>query len=153
MTDQEKLAALRSVFKTGRVMVDHRGALIDAGLIEYVGLGLDPFEHGHHLLTPKGIAEAERLGAADPDTQRLRVWKNRIVEWVIAETPEDATKRLRIHFCEIGEPFAELDTSWTECPADKPLTMDCDDVDRKFTRLPAQWAALQGPGFLGSTEY
>lgn len=148
MTDQEKLTALRAAFKTGRPPESAREVLLAEGLVEERHLG-----HGDSIfsVTPKGLTEAERLGATDPDTQRLRVWKNGVVEWVIAATPEEATRHLQIHLCEIGLPFDDMDRSWQECRPWRSLTMTTNEG--KFTRLPAQWAALQGPGFLGSTEY
>jgi hypothetical protein len=149
VTDIEKLNALRAVFKTGQALPGTREPLMAEGLIEADGGPM--LRWTNVLLTPKGIAEAERLGAADPATQRLRVWKNDVTEWVIAETPEEATAHLAVYIKEIGASPEEMDTEWRECAADKPFTMRAEEGG--FTRLPAQWAALEGPGFLGSTEY
>lgn len=77
----------------------------------------------------------------------LRVWRNDVTDWVIAESPEDATA---IMHAEYGSTYDDED-EWRECPNDKPFTYHGDDGD--ITKTFGEWIAEKGRGFLATTEY
>jgi len=76
-----------------------------------------------------------------------------VTDWVIAESPEDATK---VWEESCGDDYSEDDHgAWVVEPDDAVITMadDWDDTKTtKTTKTCAEWAA-EGRGFLCSTEY
>lgn len=83
----------------------------------------------------------------------MKVWKNDVIEWVIAESPEDAEVVLSETYRKNGDYgyVSEEPHDWVECPMDKEFTLadGADEVTKTF----AEWIAELGRGFLGTTEY
>lgn len=75
--------------------------------------------------------------------------------YVIADSPENASKLLSIHF----GPDPRESTVWIELPADRLLTVRCQLVlnsyafsDISVQKTAAQWVASYGGGFLFSAD-
>lgn len=79
----------------------------------------------------------------------LKVWANDVVDWVIAESPEDADSVCLEH---IGYP-PDDPYEWTELSMDSVITLHMDDGRGTVEKTCADWIAEQGRCFLGSTEY
>lgn len=80
----------------------------------------------------------------------LKVYRNDVTEWVVAESPEDAEKVV----AETGAPPPDDPNEWIECSPDKEWT--CHDFDGKGntkTMTFREWIAHTGRGYLGTTEY
>lgn len=87
----------------------------------------------------------------------LHVYRNRVIEWVVAESPEQALHLLAVYLVEeCGYDPSEVDAQLTQEPDDKMLSMLCDGpdthIEERVTKTCAEWAAEHGPGFLGTTE-
>lgn len=80
----------------------------------------------------------------------LKAFKNGVIEWVIAETPEEATKII-LKTYEV--PLDEVDTDWVECAPEKLFTYNEDDGVTQTTKPFREWIAQKGRGFLATTEY
>lgn len=85
----------------------------------------------------------------------MKVFTN-YTDTVVAESLEDVPAVIEQHYgSTMEEEGWELD-EWHEVPHDKPITI-CNihdrGVDDKETRTAAEWAQLQGRGFLCSTEW
>lgn len=83
--------------------------------------------------------------------EELKVYRNDIIEWVIARSPEDASDLVKEH---AGEPDPDWDTGpWRALPDDDVLTIEDEDLATVVTKTCAEWVASNGRGFLASTEY
>jgi hypothetical protein len=87
----------------------------------------------------------------------LRVFKNDVVDWVIATSREDAIKVVNEHYgfdCEI-----EGGADFIECPMDEDLTIVFEDGVRgngenaEITKTMKEWIEGEGRCFLCSTEW
>ncbi len=95
----------------------------------------------------------------------LKVFHNDVVDWIVAESPEDADKLCLEHY---GECTADYDMEWLEeidsltirfeeeCeirpwPEDHLVTLE--DGVNIVTAMPAAWAKWNRRGFLCSTEW
>lgn len=79
----------------------------------------------------------------------LKVYENDVTEWVIAESPEDAT---RIIEEQMG--FAHDDPpEWAECDLDRVWTLEEGPTGVPISKTFREWIASEGRGFLGTTEY
>ncbi len=84
----------------------------------------------------------------------LHVYRNKIVEWVVAASPEDAAKVLLHHHDGSADP-EELDLKFAQEPDDKLLRIveyDGPGGDNQ-TLSCKEWASINGRGFLCSTEF
>jgi hypothetical protein len=79
----------------------------------------------------------------------LKLWHNDC-EWVVAESPEDATKVMAAHHGNKVGDYDEFSTSWELWGEDRKLTIDEDGSKTVLTG--AEWAA-RGRAYIGSTEY
>ena len=81
----------------------------------------------------------------------MHVYENNVIEWVVAESVDDAKKVLREHYqnWDCGD---EIDLDFKQTPDERVLTRDeCrGDAVRKTA---ADWAKEVGRGFLMTTEY
>jgi hypothetical protein len=84
----------------------------------------------------------------------LHVYANKIVDWVVAASPEDAIAVAREHAKSIGcaDEEADLD-GYVQEPDDKVLKIDWHYNGVKVAKTCVEWAAFNGRGFLCSTEY
>ena len=82
----------------------------------------------------------------------LKVYENGVTEWVIAESPEDATAIMLREGVDWEE---HPEDPWTECNLDTVWTLAADFTDDgKPLALPfREWIERKGRGFLGTTEY
>lgn len=85
----------------------------------------------------------------------MHIYTNEVVDWVIAESEDDANQVLCEQHGYTLEQLADegmlITAQW---PDDKPLTLTEEDAyPAKLTLLPAEWAAREGRCFLGSTQY
>lgn len=78
----------------------------------------------------------------------LRVYRNDIVEWVVAESPEEATRIM------VDENHAHYDDppEWIACDSHDEWTLQ-EGPDAPKTRTFGGWIETNGRGFLGTTEY
>jgi hypothetical protein len=84
----------------------------------------------------------------------MNVYQNKVIDWVVAESAEDAADVLREYCKTIGSDGPdERDLEFSLRPADKSLTIDNEVDETKLTLLPAEWVALKGRGFLATTEF
>lgn len=86
----------------------------------------------------------------------MHVYRNRVVEWFIAESVEHARELAAAYGEDYGVDESEIDLEFTQEPDDKPLRifgMDAGDDDAEVTKTCAEWAASEPVGFLCSTEY
>lgn len=74
----------------------------------------------------------------------LKLFMNEAEDFVIAESPEDATAVMR----ECGM-HLEPDDEWSEYPAAKPFEFSHDD-GRRETKTAAEWCAQEGRGYFAS---
>jgi hypothetical protein len=82
----------------------------------------------------------------------MHIYVNKVIDWVIAESVDDANAVLSEHYGYTLEQLIDDDTQITEqLPDDKPLTLDEDGS--KTTLTAAEWIAKEGRCLLGSTEY
>ena len=82
--------------------------------------------------------------------KKLVLWHSDC-EWVVAESPADATRVLaETHGGAIND-FDCEDIEWKPWGEDKSLTISSDD-DTKTVLTGAEWAA-RGRAYIGSTEY
>lgn len=80
----------------------------------------------------------------------LRVFRNDVIEWVIAASPEDAVQVM----LETGAPAPDDPDEWKECPLDKTWTCQEAHDERDLVTLTfREWIARKGRSFLGTTEY
>ena len=78
----------------------------------------------------------------------MRVYRNEVVDWVVAESPEDASKAWE-ETC--GDTYSVEDNGeWEAEPDDKLLKVEDDGGTTEQTC--AEWVAA-GRGFLCSTEF
>lgn len=81
----------------------------------------------------------------------LSVFKNEVVEHVVAESEADASQVWRET---VGEDYDEEDCgAWEREPDDTVLSITDDSGENEESKTCAQWAASNGRGFLCSTEY
>lgn len=83
----------------------------------------------------------------------LRVYRNDVIDWVIASSPADCNEAYAEH---TGEPVSAIydgEYDWRALPLDRTLNMHMDDGRGSVEQTCAEWIAEQGRGFLGSTEY
>lgn len=97
-----------------------------------------------------------RFWIADGETERidpppLHLW-NDSVNFVVAESAVSA-RAILLKALGIGDDDTPAADEWERWPADKPFTI-VEDGDEKTKRsmLPADWAKINGPGYIGSTE-
>lgn len=84
----------------------------------------------------------------------LHVFANKVTDWVVATSPEDASAVWVEHCGLDGETYPEREHgAWSQLPDDKALVIRDEDHDQKITKTAAEWAAHNGRGFLASTEY
>lgn len=82
----------------------------------------------------------------------LGVYRNDVIDWVIAESPEDATRVWEECMGDTWENCTGDDPpEWVRLPDDHALRIDNDGTIVEKTC--AEWVREQGRGFLGSTEY
>lgn len=81
----------------------------------------------------------------------LHVWANSVTEWYVAESADEAANMAREIGKLAGVTDDELDLDFEMWDDGRALTMDIDG--EKVTRTCAEWAAVNGKGFLGTTEY
>lgn len=89
---------------------------------------------------------------------KLKCYKNDVIEWVIAESPEDATKVL---CSELGKNSEDCDDEldddyWEEVPGTDELSIFNDrDLPEKGVKKKtvAEWIEIYGRSYLCSTEY
>ncbi len=79
----------------------------------------------------------------------LKVFHND-VDWVVAESAEDATKLLAEHNSCPVEKLDEDSLYWDEWANDRVLVIDDDGT--KISKTCSQWAC-GGRAYIGSTEY
>ena len=78
----------------------------------------------------------------------LRVFRNDTVDWVIAESPDEASKIADAYWG-----FAPDDPhDWIECDPDEEWEM-VEGPRAPMRRTFREWIASEGRGFLGTTEY
>ena len=77
----------------------------------------------------------------------LSVYRNDVIDWVVAESPEDATRVWREHR---GDTSGDS-PSWERLPDASVLRLN--DGGGVVEKTCAEWASEVGRGFLGSTEY
>lgn len=83
--------------------------------------------------------------------EQLRVYRNDVIEWVIAESPEEAAELAKEY---AGEPDPDWETGpWRALPDDDTLAIEDEDLALVVTKTCAEWVASNGRGFLASTEY
>ena len=84
----------------------------------------------------------------------LRVFRNDVIDWVIAESPADATRAWEEHNGDTWENCTGDDErpSWRELANDEVLNVRDDDGD-SVEKTCAEWVRDHGRGFLCSTEY
>ena len=80
----------------------------------------------------------------------LHVYRNEVIDWVIASSPEDAARVWEEHTS--GAPYPEEYGTWRQLPDSDVLPMN-DEVEGHREMTCAKWASLNGRSFLGSTEY
>jgi len=97
----------------------------------------------------------------------LKIYYNDAVDWVVAESPEDATKVWEEH---LGEDAADYDLEWLEetreafsigfdnccCPNPLPENGIAEPINSRRIEViasPAAWIKQNGRGFLCSTEW
>jgi hypothetical protein len=152
MTDADRLAALRSVRATGHAPEAHREQLKQDGLIAVRGSAM--LRWLCFDLTPLGLCDLERLGAAEVAALGLRVWRNDVIEFFVASSAEDAAEFLTEQRKQEGsDPPDEDDAQFSACPDDKLLTIYLDTDEGQVTKTAAEWCVANGRGFLCSTEY
>lgn len=80
----------------------------------------------------------------------LKLYKNDVIEWVVAESPEDATAIMLSEKMHYDDP-----PEWEELPMDSKWTLfgQFTDDGKDLTLTAAEWIARQGRGFLGTTEF
>ena len=85
----------------------------------------------------------------------LHVFKNKVIDWVIAESIEDAREVVREQYGhDEFEPWSPA-FEFTQLPDDEVLTVrsdDDDDGDEPESMTCREWAET-GRGFLASTEF
>ena len=87
----------------------------------------------------------------------MHIYRNRVTDWFVAESPERARELCREHYDDWDESDieaygADLFT-FALCPDDEPLKVADDDGEDARTKTCAEWAASEPPGLLCSTEY
>lgn len=83
--------------------------------------------------------------------EELKVYRNDVIEWVIARSPEDAAELVKEY---AGEPDSDDEpATWRALPDDKVLAIGDEDSGTVATKTCAEWVASNGRGFLASTEY
>lgn len=86
----------------------------------------------------------------------LHVYKNKVTDWVVAESVEHAQQLLTEYLQSMGSDGPdEFGLAFEQEPDDKVMTITCEDENeqmQKQTKTCAEWAASEGPGFLASTE-
>lgn len=81
---------------------------------------------------------------------KLTLWHNDC-EWVVAESPEEATKVLsEVHGSPISD-FDEFSTCWEPWPESKLFSRE-EPTGEVIALTGAEWAA-RGRAYIGSTEY
>lgn len=89
----------------------------------------------------------------------LHVFKNDVIDWVVAESVEDAKLAHDQYMKDIGaDPYgADLyeadELEWKAEPDDKVLSITDDDEGCRIEKTCATWAREKGRGFLCSTEF
>ena len=83
----------------------------------------------------------------------MNVYANNVIEWVVADSVEDAREVMREHYrnWDCG-PIEEADMDFEIVPGDKVLSLD-EGNEQTTKRTAKEWAALKGRGFLMTTEY
>lgn len=88
----------------------------------------------------------------------LHVYSNDVVDWFVAESPEEA-REFGIAYAKQcgsdGEMYEEFTADdYTKEPDDKLLTINDErEPEGKWTMTCAEWCRANGKGFLCSTEY
>lgn len=86
------------------------------------------------------------LGACRP----LHVFRNDVIDWVIAFDTADANAVLVEHACDSADD--PIDIEWRQLPDDSELSIR-DDFGELVTKTCAEWVASKGRCFLASTEF
>lgn len=90
----------------------------------------------------------------------LHVYANDITEWFVADSAEEAAIIAEEHGRKCGMRVEEMGLVFEQVPDDRVLTIE-HEVTRggvhegavKKSMTCAEWAALNGKGFLATTEY
>jgi hypothetical protein len=82
-------------------------------------------------------------------SETLKVWEDG-EDWVIAASPEDATKVWEEFNVTKREPDAD---PWRERAETEPLQIDLDNEEGRVTLPPSGWAKRMGRSFLASRNY
>ena len=97
------------------------------------------------------------MNMAEVTTAELKCFKNDVIDWVIAETPEKATEIfIKIYGKEFMEDLKEVgdEIYWEEESPDTELTINDENLPGgSQKKTVAEWIKEQGTGFLCSTEY
>ena len=85
----------------------------------------------------------------------MHLYQNRVVEWFVAESLEDAKDVAILYFKNVGYSEDEYDLDLKQTPDDKVITLLHDPYgeDEKETLTAKEFATKYGRGFLMSTEY
>lgn len=83
--------------------------------------------------------------------RKLRVWRNNIIEWVIATGPRDASRIINHELQHLEFDARRPIEDWEVVPDDKVIGVDMDG--RIVKRTAAEWVDVNGRGFLATTEY
>lgn len=86
---------------------------------------------------------------------KLSVYRNDVIDHVIAESEEDALAVLLETGCygSSADDLTETATVFERVPDDKVIAIDMQDGGPKQFKTAAEWIAQEGRGFLCSTEY
>ena len=82
----------------------------------------------------------------------LGVYRNNVIDWVIAESPEDAARAWEEHMgVSWDDATDDGPPEWVRLPDDQVLRIN--EEGTVVEKTCAEWVRDQGRGFLGSTEY
>lgn len=88
---------------------------------------------------------------------KLHVYRNNVIEWVVAESHEQAVQQIMSYYeNDLGEKPEDWDPKnyiFVQEPDDKLLVMYDESDDMRAEKTCAEWAAECGLGLLGSTEW
>ena len=81
----------------------------------------------------------------------LHVFRNDVIDWVIATDPADATRVWEEHS---GDTYdADIYAEWLRLPDEDTLEIDDGEGGARVEKTCAELVAKHGRGFLASTEY
>lgn len=82
-------------------------------------------------------------------SKELHVYRNKVIDWVIAESPSDADAVLIEH----GGGPPDEPSEWEQLPDDRVIWIRDEDLVGRQEKTCAEWAAERGRCFLASTEF